>query len=88
MFRIEDNGCGIPGRDRGDVFRPLFTTHASAPDPGTGMGLAIVEDIVRDCGGAVRLAETVDEKESPGRGMAAFEIELPAGGQERRTGAP
>lgn len=82
VFRFEDNGCGIPGRDRGDVFRPFFTTHASAPDPGTGMGLAIVRDIVEECGGAVRLAGTVDEKESPGRGMAAFEIVLPAGGRQ------
>lgn len=80
-FRLEDNGCGIPERDREDVFRPFFTAHASAPDPGTGMGLAIVRDIVEGCGGAVRLAETIDEKESPGRGMAAFEVELPAGGQ-------
>lgn len=79
-FRFEDNGCGIPGANQDRVFAPFFTTYASASDPGTGMGLAIVKDIVeQDYGGAVSLAETVDERKNPGRGMTAFKIELPAG---------
>ena len=44
------------------------------------MGLTIVKDIVEsDCGGTVKLADTVDEREQPGRGMTAFVLSLPVG---------
>jgi signal transduction histidine kinase len=41
---ITDSGAGIDGSDLARVFEPFFTTKAS----GTGLGLAVVKDIV-DC---------------------------------------
>lgn len=79
-FRFEDNGCGIPTEHLEDVFKPFFTTYRTDDDMGTGMGLTIVKDIVEsDCGGTVKLADTVDEREQPGRGMTAFVLSLPVG---------
>lgn len=40
-FYVEDDGTGIPGEERADVFEPGFSTR---PD-GTGLGLIIVQEI-------------------------------------------
>lgn len=39
---IKDNGPGVPPERRAEVFKPYFTTHAR----GTGLGLAVVQQIV------------------------------------------
>lgn len=57
-FRIANNGPQIPPELRERVFETGFTTKSS----GTGMGLAIVSDIIRDAGGELRLAS--DEHET------------------------
>jgi signal transduction histidine kinase len=41
-LEIRDNGPGVPPENRSDVFKPYFTTHAG----GTGLGLAVVHQIV------------------------------------------
>ncbi len=67
-FSVADNGPGIPKEMRGKVFDPFFTTREVGA--GTGMGLAVVYDIVKKCGGNVSIAD------SPGGG-ALFLIEFP-----------
>ncbi len=41
-LEIRDNGPGVPPENRDEVFKPYFTTHAG----GTGLGLAVVHQIV------------------------------------------
>jgi signal transduction histidine kinase len=41
-LEVRDNGPGVPEKAREDIFRPYFTTH----DGGTGLGLAVVRQIV------------------------------------------
>jgi signal transduction histidine kinase len=41
-LQIRDNGPGVPPENRGDVFKPYFTTQTK----GTGLGLAVVQQIV------------------------------------------
>lgn len=41
-FEVRDNGPGVPTEQRDEIFRPYFTTRAK----GTGLGLAVVKQIV------------------------------------------
>lgn len=47
---VDDNGEGIPIRDRSRIFEPYYSTKES----GTGLGLAIVKRIVEDHNGFIR----------------------------------
>jgi len=53
---ISDTGTGIPADIRDKVFEPFFTTKASGK--GTGLGLALVKNIIAGCGGYVGLVDT------------------------------
>ena len=48
---IQDNGGGIPEEILGKIFNPFFTTKPT--DQGTGLGLALSNDIVRQHGGEI-----------------------------------
>ena len=52
-IRVRDNGSGIPQDIIDDIFNPFFTT--KPPDQGTGLGLALSSDIVRQHGGHIRV---------------------------------
>ena len=56
-IRIRDNGSGIPPDIIDDIFNPFFTT--KPPDQGTGLGLALSSDIVRQHGGEIRVESEV-----------------------------
>jgi two-component system, NtrC family, sensor kinase len=64
-----DNGPGIPPEIRRRIFDPFFTTRATAG--GVGLGLFVVEGVIRGHGGTV----AVDD--APGGG-ACFRIAVPA----------
>jgi signal transduction histidine kinase len=42
FIEISDNGPGVPAENRAEVFKPYFTTN----EEGTGLGLAVVQQIV------------------------------------------
>ena len=53
IFRVHDNGAGIPQEHHERIFRPF--ERLDSPQEGTGIGLAIVVRIVEQNGGTVRL---------------------------------
>jgi two-component system nitrogen regulation sensor histidine kinase NtrY len=58
-FEVEDNGVGLPAKDRDRLTEPYVTTR----EKGTGLGLAIVRRILEDHGGELELS---DAREGPG----------------------
>jgi signal transduction histidine kinase len=67
LVEFTDNGPGIPAEIRGRIFEPFFTTKPVGE--GTGLGLDIVQRIVRGHHGTIRV------ESQPGR--TAFQIRLP-----------
>ena len=55
-FEIEDNGVGLPAKDRDRLTEPYVTTR----EKGTDLGLAIVKRILEDHGGGLVLADAAD----------------------------
>lgn len=53
VFMIEDDGMGLPAKDRDRLTEPYVTTR----DKGTGLGLAIVKRICEEHGGELKLAD-------------------------------
>lgn len=60
VVEVEDTGCGIPEEHRHQVFDPFFTTKKRGQ--GTGLGLTLAAQMVRNHGGEIDLAS------APGRG--------------------
>jgi signal transduction histidine kinase len=69
-FEVSDDGPGIPAELRERIFAPFF----SRREGGTGLGLALVQRMVRAHGGTVTVESEV------GRGTT-FRVELPVTGR-------
>lgn len=65
-IQLTDNGPGVPAELQEKIFEPFFTTRAQ----GTGLGLAVVQSVVRAHHGELGLVS------APGAG-ATFSIRLP-----------
>ena len=72
LIEVTDQGQGIPQELREKIFDPFFTTRPSGE--GTGMGLAIVHNIVQSLSGDIRF-ET-------GSGGTSFFVDLPVAQDE------
>jgi signal transduction histidine kinase len=69
--RVADTGRGIPPGDLTRIFEPFYSTK----ERGTGLGLAFVQQVVREHGGTIACDSEV------GRGTT-FTIRLPAAAEE------
>lgn len=57
-YQVQDNGCGMDEETRQKVFRNFFSTKGSK---GTGLGLMIVQKIIREHGGTVELQSELQQ---------------------------
>lgn len=78
ILEVADNGEGISAEVLEKIFDPFFTTKNK--QEGTGLGLAVVHGIVKNCGGLI----TVSSK--PGKG-ATFKVYLPVVAAQNRPQA-
>lgn len=78
-LNVTDTGVGISKNHSAKIFEPFFTTKGT--EQGTGLGLAVVYEIVKRHGGAVRVNSTL------GRG-SDFALYLPQAEavQDKKTG--
>ena len=74
-FSVQDTGCGIPNEHLERIFDPFFSTRPrpqgdGSADWGTGLGLPVSRDLVRQAGGEIHVEST------PGEG-STFAVLLP-----------
>ena len=77
-IEVEDNGVGLPAKDRDRLTEPYVTTR----EKGTGLGLAIVKRILEDHGGELELTDA-----RSGQGALAI-LRLPHAPAARTANAP
>jgi DNA-binding response OmpR family regulator len=71
-LRIADTGKGIPPEDLPNIFSPFYQSKYTADDgqPGTGLGLSLVHELVKVYGGKMSLESNVNVG-------SAFSVTLP-----------
>ena len=57
VIEVADNGAGIPEAEREKVLRRLYRLDASRNTPGNGLGLSLVEGVVKLHGGTLQLLD-------------------------------
>jgi signal transduction histidine kinase/DNA-binding response OmpR family regulator/ligand-binding sensor domain-containing protein len=74
ILTITDSGIGIPRKEQSKIFRPFYRAKNAIVEnkPGSGVGLALVTDMVKVLNGTISLKSKVD------RG-STFTIKLPVG---------
>ena len=69
VIEVSDNGCGMDEKTQRRVFDPFFTTKAAGAE-GTGLGLYISQNLIKDLGGRIEVTS------EPGLG-SKFKVILP-----------
>jgi signal transduction histidine kinase len=77
MFMFDDRGPGIPDEMKVKVFRRLDQPEGGTK--GSGLGLTVVGEIVKQVGGKVWIEDRVDGDPKQG---SRFVVELPVGEDE------
>ncbi|HTA47454.1 MAG TPA: HAMP domain-containing sensor histidine kinase [Bryobacteraceae bacterium] len=82
VFEVEDNGIGIAAREQKRIFRRFYQVDSrlARETGGCGLGLSIVESIVRAHGGSVRVTSRL------GSG-STFSVFLPGGTRSEKAPA-
>ena len=61
QIEVEDSGPGISVKDLEHIFDPFYTTkHTSGEREGTGLGLTIAHQIIREHGGYIEVSSEID----------------------------
>ena len=81
-IRLRDNGTGIPEDVVGKIFNPFFTTKPT--DRGTGLGLTICNDVIREHGGLIEVSSEVGEFTEM---LVILPVDLPAAPDPSVSGA-
>jgi len=63
---VADRGPGIPPHERGLVFERFYRSTSARALPGSGLGLAMVKQVVLKHGGMIRIEDTVPGGDPPG----------------------
>ncbi|MFZ5889506.1 MAG: response regulator [Myxococcota bacterium] len=79
VISVKDSGSGMDAETLARIFEPFFTTKKRGE--GTGLGLLIVREIVKQLHGAIRVASTVGEG-------TEFVVYLPVHEPRPRTAPP
>ena len=60
---IDDDGPGIPEKERENVFKPFYKIDKSRGDSksSVGLGLSIASDIIRSHGGSIKLENSPND---------------------------
>jgi two-component system NtrC family sensor kinase len=69
-IQVSDTGCGIPKKNLDKIFDPFFTTKGGKDSIGLGLGLSIVQGIIKTHHGRIEVRSRV------GRGTK-FTLKLP-----------
>ena len=82
VFAVQDNGVGIAVREQKKIFRPFYQVdrRLAREIGGCGLGLSIVDFLVRAHGGEVKVEST------PGEG-STFSVYLPVASRARKAAA-
>ena len=88
LLRVRDTGKGIPSQAQPHLFEPFFSTK---PNPGAGLGLALVHGVVEQHHGWIECDSTVQEGTAfdiylPRYWQRVVREQLPASVKERRDG--
>jgi len=71
QIEIQDQGIGMPQEHLGKIFGMFARLHRKDEYEGTGIGLAVCQRIVTQCGGAISVCSTIGEG-------STFTVTLPA----------
>jgi len=80
IFRVADNGVGLPEEHRDRLTEPYVTTRVK----GTGLGLAIVRKVMEDHGGELALRDV--DKDEPGAEVIMTFPQRQKNGKEKGSG--